>query len=230
MGTRRACAKTCLAGRATRSAAPMSTRACWSARLNDSISSTSSEVDRSGLRTPVRWSAFGSARSPMVPKDWNFECFRFLRASKRRSVPRSRVATSTTSPHGSRQPVGVRSRGGAQIMRSHCGGKRRRCIVGGGVVVLREQAHGLGCESPGGDARFDSTVGTSHFRWWPLGVECVYTRAANGVDRRDEPGPLPSAWVLVSVALSIAVARSFGATRTGGECRPRARRAVIRSP
>src|SRR4051812_31566990 len=61
-------------------------------------------------------------------------------------------------------------------------------MVGGGVVVLGAQSQGLGCDSPSSDARFDSTVGTAHLRWWPVGVECVYTRAENGVDRRNEPG------------------------------------------
>jgi hypothetical protein len=86
-------------------------------------------------------------------------------------------------------------------------------VVGGGGVVLGAQAHGLGCDSPTSDPRFDSTVGAAHFRWWPLGVECVYTRAENGVDRRNEPGPVPSAWALFSVVLSIAVVGSFRATR-----------------
>jgi hypothetical protein len=87
-------------------------------------------------------------------------------------------------------------------------------VVGSGVVVLAEQARDFSCDSPRSNARFASTVGTAHFRWWPLGVECVYTRAANGVDRRDAPGAVPSAWALVSVVLGIAVIRSFGATRT----------------
>jgi hypothetical protein len=86
-------------------------------------------------------------------------------------------------------------------------------MVGGGVVVLGAEAHGLGCDSPRSDARFDSTIGTTHFRWWPVGVECVYTRAENGVDRRNEPGPVPSAWALFSLVLSIAVVGSFRAMR-----------------
>jgi hypothetical protein len=85
--------------------------------------------------------------------------------------------------------------------------------VGGGVVVLGAQTQGLGCDSPRSDARFESTLGTTHFRWWPLGVECVYTRAENGVDRRDEPGPIPSAWALFSVVVGVAVVRSFRVTR-----------------
>ena len=87
-------------------------------------------------------------------------------------------------------------------------------VVGGGVAVLGAQADGLGCDSPGSDARFDSTVGTTHFRWWPLGVECVYTGTRNGVERRNQPGPIPSAWALSGVVLSIAVVRSFRGTRT----------------
>lgn len=86
-------------------------------------------------------------------------------------------------------------------------------VVVGGVVVLGAQAQGLGCDSPRSDARFDSTTGTAHFRWLPLGVECVYTRTENGVDRRDGPGPVPSAWALFSAVLSIAVVRSFRMTR-----------------
>src|SRR5882724_10589531 len=86
-------------------------------------------------------------------------------------------------------------------------------VVGGGVVVLWTQPPGIGCDSPRSDPRFESTVGTAHFRWWPLGVECVYTRTENGVDRRDEPGPVPSAWALVGVAIGVAVARSFRVTR-----------------
>jgi hypothetical protein len=86
-------------------------------------------------------------------------------------------------------------------------------VVGGGVAVLGAQAHGLGCDSPRRDARFDSTVGTAHLRWWPLGVECVYTRKENGVDRRDGPGAVPSAWALFSVVLSTAVVCSFHVTR-----------------
>ena len=91
--------------------------------------------------------------------------------------------------------------------------EQRESEWSGGVVVLGAQADGLGCDSPSSDPRFDSTVGTTHFRWWPLGVECVYTRTENGVDRRDEPGPVPSGWALSSVVLSIAVVRSFRATR-----------------
>jgi hypothetical protein len=86
-------------------------------------------------------------------------------------------------------------------------------VVGGGVVALWAQPPGIGCDSPRSDPTFESTVGTAHLRWWPLGVECVYTRAKNGVDRRDEPGLIPSAWALFSVALGIAVVRSFRVAR-----------------
>jgi hypothetical protein len=86
-------------------------------------------------------------------------------------------------------------------------------LVGGGVAVLGAQAHGFGCDSPRSDPRFESTIGAAHLRWWPLGVECVYTRTENGVDRRDEPGPVPSAWALVAVGLGLAVVVSFRATR-----------------
>jgi len=87
-------------------------------------------------------------------------------------------------------------------------------VVGvGGVVVLWAEVPGVGCDSPRSDPTFESTVGAAHFRWWPLGVECVYTRADNGVDRHDEPGPVPSAWAVFSLVLGIAVVRSFGVTR-----------------
>jgi hypothetical protein len=88
-------------------------------------------------------------------------------------------------------------------------------VVGGGIAVQAAQVHDNLCDSPSRGAGFDSTLGTPHFRWSPLGVECVYTHAANGVDRRDEPGPIPSAWAIVSLVLTIAVIRSFVATRNG---------------
>jgi hypothetical protein len=88
-------------------------------------------------------------------------------------------------------------------------------VAGSGVTVLAAQNSDASCDSPRSTARFDSTTGTADFRWWPLGVECTYTRAGNGVDRRDMPGPLPSIWTLVCVGLGFVVIRSFAATRTG---------------